>query len=392
MNKGLFTIPVFIMLLNSEAFSQQDSKLSFEWENIATLENADGTKSIGVAGAISAIFDQSLVIAGGANFPDKKPWEGGKKHYSDEIHILEKKESSFSWNKKVKGKLPFSIAYCGNTTTKQGIVYAGGENDLGLSKNAFLINFSAAKDQVYISALPDLPNALNNIFLCSIGNVVYAIGGDGPNLSSNAFLSLNLDRLADGWLRLADLPIALANSSVVVQDDAEGQKIYVIGGRAKDPSGISKLNNTLFIYSPKSNTWKKGAPISIASVPMNFSAGAALPLSDCKILIAGGDDGIVFNQIETYLSKIARATTAKEKKVLTDKKNQLVINHKGFNRGLLLYDTFTNTWSKIGELPFSSHVTTSAIKWGEYIVLPSGEIKPGIRTPNIMLGKPVQIN
>ncbi|SDM80382.1 cyclically-permuted mutarotase family protein [Daejeonella rubra] len=389
MNKFLFSLSLFIMIINTEAFSQEKAIATIQWEKIATLENADGSRSIGLAGAINAVYDHALLIAGGANFPDKMPWEGGKKHYSDEINILQKLDGKYVWNKKINAKLPEPIAYCGNTSTQSGIIYAGGENAAGLSKKAFLIKLNSGKGKLMISALPDLPDPLTNIFLCNIGNVVYAIGGDGPSLSSPAFLSLDLDKKEEGWKQLPNMPIALANSAAVVQNGPEGVNIYVVGGRSKDPSGISELHNTLFIYNPQTKTWKSGAPISDGSASMNFSAGAAVPLADHLVLIAGGDNGKVFHQIETYLVQIAQAKSSEEKESLVTKKNHLVINHQGFDKALLLYDTKANTWNKIEELPFPAHVTTTATKWGECIVLSSGEIKPGVRTPNIMLGKPV---
>lgn len=389
MNKFLSSLSLIIMIVNTEAFSQEKAIATIQWEKIATLENSDGSRSIGLAGAINAVNDHALIIAGGANFPDKMPWEGGKKHYSDEIHILQQLDGKYFWNKKARAKLPEPIAYCGNTSTKLGIVYAGGENEAGLSKKAFLIKFSKLENKIQVSSLPDLPDPLTNIFLTSIGNIVYAIGGDGPSFSSSAFLSLDLDKKEEGWKQLPNMPIALANSSAVVQNGPEGLTIYVVGGRSKDPSGISELHNTLFIYNPQTKTWKSGSPISDGSGKMNFSAGTAIPLSDHLVLIAGGDNGKVFHQIETYLVHIAQSSTAKEKEMLTAKKNELVINHQGFDRSLLIYDTRANTWTKIGELPFPAHVTTTAIKWGESIVISSGEIKPGVRTPNIMMGKPV---
>jgi len=389
MNKCLFSISFLIMLINSESYAQQHSFSTIQWEKIATLENSDGSRSIGVAGAINAVYDQALLIAGGANFPDKMPWEGGKKHYSDEIQILQKLNGQYNWNKKVKAKLPEPIAYCGNTSTPMGIVYAGGENEKGLSRKAFLINFSSQEDKLVIFSLPDLPDPLSNIFLSSIGNVIYAIGGDGPSLSSNAFLILDLDKKEEGWRILPDLPIALANSAVVVQNGPDGENIYVIGGRSKDPSGISELHNTLFIYNLRTKIWKSGSPISDGSNTMNFSAGTAVALSDHLILVAGGDNGRIFHQIETYLVHISQSNSAKEKELLTAKKNQLVIHHQGFDKSLLLFDTKAKTWSKIGELPFPAQVTTNAVKWGDSIIISSGEIKPGVRTPDIMLGKPV---
>jgi len=389
MNKFLSSLSLLIMIVNTEAFSQEKAMATIQWEKIATLENSDGSRSIGLAGAISAVNDHALIIAGGANFPYKMPWEGGKKYYSDEIHILQQLDGKYVWNKKASAKLPEPIAYCGNTSTQSGIVYAGGENEAGISKKAFLIKFSKLENRVQISSLPDLPDPLTNIFLASIGNVVYAIGGDGPKLSSSALLSLDLDKKEEGWKQLPNMPIALAYSMAVVQNGPDGLSIYIIGGRSKDPSGISELHNTLLIYNPKTKIWKSGSPISGGSGTMNFSAGTAIPISDHLVLIAGGDNGHVFHQIETYLVHIAQSGTAKEKEMLTAKKNELVINHQGFDKSLLLYDTKANSWTKIGELPFPAHVTTTAIKWGESIVISSGEIKPGVRTPNIMMGKPV---
>lgn len=377
------------MLIQTEVYSQKNSNISIEWENIASLKNSDGSLSLGFAGAINALDDDALIIAGGANFPDKMPWEGGKKHYSDEIHILQKIGDKYEWNKKFNAKLPSPIAYCGNTATPKGIVYAGGENDNGLSKRAFLLNFSSQNNQLDFKELPELPHALTNIFLTSIGNKIYALGGDGPVYSSKEFLSIDLDKLENGWVKLAELPIPLANSVLVVQDGPDGQNIYAIGGRSKDPSGISKLNNTLLIYNLKSNTWAYGAPISDGKNLTNFSAGTATALSKHFLLISGGDNGLTFNKIENYLSQIAQAKSQEEKEALIAKKNDLVINHNGFDRRLLVYDTLANIWFQIGELPFPAHVTSTATKWGENIILSSGEIKPGIRTPQIMLGRPI---
>src|SRR5690606_23369081 len=104
------------------------------------------------------------------------------------------------------------------------------------------------------------------------------------------------------------------------------------------------------------------------------------------ILVPGGDNGEVFHQIETYLSKITASKSEEEKSRLTAEKNKLVIHHQGFYRGILVYNTLTDTWSKIGELPFPAQVTSKAVFWDGAVVLSSGEIKPGVRTPNIMWG------
>lgn len=376
-----------IMLLNTAVFPQKKVIKAIEWEKIAVLPGKEGIESIGVAGAINAVSGKAMVVAGGASFPGKMPWEGGKKHYSDEIHFLQRKNGKYVWDRNISSRLPEPIAYCGNTSTPMGIVYAGGENNAGLSDKAFLLKLSPSGNHVRIQALPSLPLPLTNISLTHIGNVVYAIGGDGAIHSSSRFFRLDLESGASKWDNLPDLPAALANAVVLAQNDPGDMNIYVVGGRSKHPSGISELRSSLYIYEPGSQTWKAGAAISDGNKVMNFSAGTGVPVSDQYLVIMGGDSGEVFHQIETYLSQISKAATEKEKAELAAKKNQLITKHQGFYCGILVYDTYTNTWNKIGELPFPARVTTTATLRGKHIILSNGEVRPGVRTPDVMLGK-----
>jgi N-acetylneuraminic acid mutarotase len=172
----------------------------------------------------------------------------------------------------------------------------------------------------------------------------------------------------------------------VVQKDKDETSIYVIGGRTKTSSGISDLHNTTFAFNIKKQIWENRATISDGKNTTNFSAGAGVAVGNHSILIVGGDNGAIFHKIETYLSQIAQTNSPEEKAKLAAEKNLLNTNHDGFYKGILLYDTDTNSWSTIGELPFLAHVTTTATMWNDKIVLSNGEIKPGIRTPDVMLG------
>lgn len=385
--KYIFSLILALIIMSTtDVFAQKKAINHVEWKTAAQLQNADGSVSLGFAGAINGISNNVLIVGGGANFQDKMPWEGGKKHYSNEIHVLQKCNDKYSWNKKVQSTLPEPIAYCGNTVTDSGVVYVGGENKNGLSNKVFILKWNEAKNEVETKSLPNFPVHITNIGLTHIGNVVYAIGGDEATKSSDQFLSLDLNSTDPEWKILPQLPIALANSVVVSQNDTNGANIYVIGGRTKTASGISDLHNTTFVFNLKKQKWENRANISDGEQTTNFSAGAGVAVGNHSILIVGGDNGNVFHKIETYLSKIAQTDSLEEKTRLITEKNLLNTNHNGFYKGILLYNTISNSWSKIGELPFLSHVTTTTTMWNGEIVLSNGEIKPGIRTPNIMLG------
>ncbi len=387
MNKSIFPL-LFISLImaTTDAFSQKKEVNHVDWKTAAQLQNSDGSLSIGYAGPINGISNEVLIVSGGANFPDKMPWEGGKKSYSKTIHILEKCKDQYTWNNEVKSVLPEAIAYCGSTSTDLGVVYVGGENENGLSNKSYLLKWNAAKKEVEAKVLPDFPFAIANISLTHIGNTVYAVGGDEAAKSSDFFASLDLNEANPQWKALPNLPLALANAVVIAQKGKNGVNIYVVGGRTKTASGISDLHNTTFVFDVKKQIWEAAATISDGKSSTNFSAGAGVAVGSHSVLIVGGDDGVVFHQIETYLSQIAQAGSEELKAELIAKKNKLVTNHPGFFNGILLYNTLTNEWSKVGELPFLPHVTTPAVLWDKKIILSNGEIKPGIRTPNVMLG------
>lgn len=373
--------------MTSTAQVKKKSEVLIKWKIATVVPPADGQlKSPGFAGAINGVTNNVFIIAGGANFSNGLPWEGGKKYYSNEIHVLQKEGNNFVWNKNIKDTLPEPIAYCGVTSTEKGIVFAGGENEDGISNKAYLIKWNPDKTEISIISLPAVPIALTNVAMTHIGNTVFAAGGDEKNNSSKKFFCLDLDNENRGWKTLPDIPIALANGTLIAQNERAEKNIYLIGGRTKTASGISGLHHTTFVFDINKNEWKKCADISDGRNISNLSAAAGVVVGKNNILMIGGDNGIVFHKIETYIFEITKANSAAEKEKLTKEKNALNIHHNGFYRGLLLYNTIENKWTKIGEFPYPAQVTTAAVKWGNDIVVSNGEIKPGVRTPQITIG------
>ncbi len=379
---------IFLLMVHTSAADAQQKKVcAFKWQIAAALPASEGQlKSLGFAGAINGINNNVLIVAGGANFPNGMPWKGGKKYYSNEIYILQKVGNKFIWNNNIKDSLPEPVAYCGVTSTDDGVVYIGGENENGISDKCYLLKWNSIKNSMDVKPLPKLPLGLTNVAAANIGNVVYAAGGDEAHKSSNSFFSLDLNHANPQWIRLPRLPIALANATAVAQKNATGKSIYLIGGRSKTASGTSDLHNTTYAFDLSKNEWRKCAGLSDGKNTTNLSAAAGVALHENEILIIGGDNGKIFHQIESYISQIAKATTAEERDKLTQEKNDLIIHHKGFDRSLLLYNTISNTWKKIGEYPYPAQVTTTGVKWGNDIVISNGEIKPGVRTPNVVVG------
>ena len=377
-NKYAILFTLITLLVGNISAAQPAVK----WDVAANLMNAD-KPSLGFAGMLSGVHNDVLIIAGGANFPNAMPWDGGKKHYADKIFILERKENQFVWNENNKITLPVPIAYAGSASTHNGVVYIGGENEKGVSSKAYLLKWNKAQQNIDIDPLPDLPIAITAPGVTAIGNHVYVVGGDEAKNSSAKFFSMDLAANHPAWKSLQDAPIALANAMAVVQNN----HLYLIGGRTKTSTGISELHATTFRFNFKKDRWEKLAAIFDGQKDTPFTAGSAFAVGKNYIIAAGGDKGEVFHQIETYLSLIAKATDNGEKEKLIAKKNELVIHHQGFCNDVLVYDIQQNRWRKIGYLPVAAPVTTTAAKWKDDLFICSGEIRPGVRSPKILIGK-----
>ena len=60
---------------------------ALEWGRLPDLPDREGFAGV-FSGVVSEGEEDFLVVAGGANFPDGRPWEDGKKIYYDGIYIL----------------------------------------------------------------------------------------------------------------------------------------------------------------------------------------------------------------------------------------------------------------------------------------------------------------
>ena len=122
-------------------------------------------------------------------------------------------------------------------------------------------------------------------------------------------------------------------------------------------------------------------------MPYALSAGTGISVDESEILIFGGDKGQTFHKTEVLLAAISAEKNESKKQDLVRKKNELQQSHPGFSKDVLLYNNIKDEWKLISKIPFVTPVTTTAVKWNESVFIPGGEIKAGIRTPQILMGK-----
>lgn len=319
------------------------------WEQLAPLAGSNG-----VAGAFAGVSGGALLVAGGANFPDKKPWEGGTKVWHDRVFVLE--SPSGAWRE--AGKLPSPLGYGIAISHKSGLVCIGGSD--ARKHHAFVRILRWFESRLEIQTLPDLPQACANMSGALVGETIYVAGGiDAPTATNamDSLFALDLPLAKPVWRRLEPLP---APGRMLAVAGAHGDSFYLFGGAALKPGPdgkpVREWLRDAHRYTPGKG-WRRLADMPRPAV----AAPSPAPVLNGQLLILGGDDGA---QVNTPPAE-----------------------HKGFPRDVLAYDPKTDRWTSFGEAPFSL-VTTPAVEWNGRIVIPGGEVRPGIRSTEVWSSSP----
>ena len=344
------------------ANAQEDAAKPIEmlkWSELHSLPN-----ELGVAGPFAGVHNDCLIVAGGANFP-QPIWESEKKWY-ETIHVLQKQGDHYDWFD--GGKLPRATGYGAAVSTKQGVVCIGGNNANEPFADVYLLSCNREKKQLTTTDYPSLPKPVAFSSAALAGDVIYLAGGQsGQSLDSamNQFWSLDLSRRGNDdfqWQELDPLPgPTRAFHLTIHQRNGNDDCIYVISGRRQRRERTEFLKDN-WEYNISKKTWRRRA-----DVPQCVMAGTGIGIDRSRIFVLGGADGTNFH-------------------IGASIKDQ----HPGFPKKSFAYHTISDTWIESGTTP-ANHVTTIAVKWGEQIVIPSGEIKPKVRSPKIWSVKAEQL-
>mgnify|MGYP003513230938 FL=1 len=368
------------MAFTTPVLAQKISNINLKWKIAAEFPADSGEQhSLGFAGPVTGVYNNILFIAGGANFPTGMPWQGGKKKYYNKVFVYTRTQNKIVPHKK-SFTLPTNIAYPATCNTPLGVFYAGGENENGISNKAWLMTWDNKTRQPLFKVLPNLIVPLSNAAATLVGNTVYIAGGETSSSASSQLIALDLNNTTAGWKQVSTLPKLISHTLFL----ATKNKLYLVGGRKKTAQGISDLYSSVYEFNILTNQWKEMQPL-----PYVLSAGTGA-VSKNQLLVFGGDKGETFHKTEMLIAAINAEKDEAKKQELIKEKNKLQAQHPGFSNEILQYDIKTNTWKPIGKIPFATPVTTTAVKWKTCYIIPSGEIKAGVRSPNILSVKILQ--
>lgn len=312
------------------------------WSTIAALPDREGLAGSFVGGAGGA-----LLLAGGANFPDRKPWEGGVKVWTDRIYCLERPGGT--WH--VVGQLPRPLGYGVSVTHGDSLVCVGGSDQHRHHADVFRLQWQ--NGQLSTTVLRSLPKPIANASGALVGETLYIVGGQETPRSDTALRSVYALDLTDPkaeWRELEPLP---GRGRILAMAASGENALWIAGGvelvPVKDGNSQRRYLRDAYRYD-RQNGWRRltDLPRPLAAAPAVFEAGS--------FTILGGDDGTQFN--------------------LPPEK------HRGFRKEILCWDARSNTWIESGSIP-APRVTTPGIIWNQRLIIASGEVRPGVRSSEI---------
>jgi len=318
----------------------------FHWQSLPAIPDTEG-----FAAPFAGVSNGALIVAGGANIVGDRWKNPLVKKWYDSAFVLERPDAAW----KCGFKLPHPCAYGVAITTNGGLVCIGGSDATRHYSEVFLLRW---KDGMLTATpLPNLPKHCANACGALLEHTIYVAGGIETPTATEAlktFWALDLNENQPSWREIEPWP---GPARMLAVAGVQQGSFFLISGAslAADAEGkpVREFLRDAYRYTPCTG-WKR---IGDLPRPAVAAASPAIPLGSSQLLVISGDDGanIDFQPLE---------------------------RHPGFPHDILAYDLKTDTWSSIGETPLS-RATVPTVRWNNRIVIPNGEMRPRVRTPQV---------
>ncbi len=390
-----------LQLLAGACMAQDSAADYYKWSQLPDLPPVSQNKvQPGVAGAFAGEHNGVLILAGGANFPDGMPWEGGKKVWHDDIYIMRENQEAFSWMDKTF-KLNHPLAYGVSISTDNGIICIGGSDSETVYADCFILKWDPEKKVIEKGDFPSLPEPLSFMTGAMANDKIFIAGGQSKTKNARAtksFYVLDLSKKGTDDFKWVSLPSwpgpprVLSVSSC--QSDGVHNCFYLFSGRNIQPDASTVPLTDAYKFDIVTQTWNRLSDISTAEKDgICVMAGTSWACGANHIMVVGGDEGPVYLELEKLAEQINLAQNRNDRDTADQLKaelNRAYAEHAGFSRSIYAYHTITDTWVEVGNFPDDSPVTSTAVHWpaldAEDVIIPSGEIRPGVRTPKVWFG------
>ena len=342
---------------------------ALSWDRLPDLPDREGFAGV-FSGIVKEGGEEFLVVAGGANFPEGRPWEDGKKVYYDTVYVLPLKEGG-EWRVS-EVKLPSKIGYGMSVSLESGASwFMGGKNDEGCVADVLEVTMSGGR--LSFEKKASLPEVIAEGVSGVVGEDILV--GAGTNGEATGRM---MYRFSEGKWNELGWPEE-ARGRMYAISGGKGGKFYLFGGRDL-AEGEEEQEDRIFGLDFLKDCWSlnvaEGTWKQLADLPEARSAAPsmAVPVGASSLLMLGGVP------VEFLREQVAARPEL----------NGQGMEHPGFPASILSYNTVTDRWAEAGSLPLDgtfAPVTTPVVFWDGKAILPTGEIKPGVRFPQVLIAE-----
>jgi len=320
----------------------------------------------GVSACYCGVINGYLYIAGGCNFPDKPVAEGGKKRFYKAIYAAKLNAEGDRLEWETVGQMPQPAAYGVSVTYENSLIFVGGNNETGGLTTAIRLRPTATGMQQ--EALPSLPHALDNMAGAVVGHILYVVGGNCEGVATQKVWSLDLkDTAKEGWKEEPSIP-GIARVQPIAAA-LEGGLLGVWGGFApKTDSKAAQLAMNGASYNAGCGTWT-ALPVPTDAIGEEVFTGGSAAITTLQkgVVVVGGVNKDVFL---AAINKLPEGYLLHEPEWYR------------FNSRVLCYRD--GTWTQLLQHPSVARAGCALAYWDGWVYVVGGELKPGIRTPEIV--------
>ena len=282
--------------MNTSCFRKEEKRIEAQWENTLLLPGCAGMpENIGLAGAYSGIVEGKLLVLGGANFPDKYPWEGGIKTWWATLYSYDLDTEEWTV---YDDFLDRPLAYGVSISLPEGLLCIGGCDHARCSDKVFLIKKEIDSFVIDSVSYPSLPVPLANAAGAICDNCIYIAGGQESMVnerSTHHFYMLDLHHKEQGWQVMPGWDGPSLSYAVGV---AQRGRFYLFSGRSYAPDELMTEYTEGYVFEPGTGKWNK----MTGSFPV--MAGTAIPYGEDKIfqrILHIVDDALLLDDLLTHL-------------------------------------------------------------------------------------------
>lgn len=333
--------------------------------SVAGFPAAEPGYSLGVSACYAGQIGDYLVVAGGCNFPEAgKP----KKYYAG-VYAARMDRAALQW--RLVGFLPEAAAYGATVASGDSLLFIGGNNTDHALAAVYSVRLNSAGTDVLINRLADLPATADNMAVALVGNDVFVVGGNQNGKPSADVLryKLGASTVSSANLRIPGAPRVQPVAA------AYNDKLYVWGGFYADGEQ-SKVHTDGYVYDINAKEWGAlSAPRSADGEEMTLSGGIAWADGD-HLYATGGVNRTIFLD----------AISGRYECVKKDDYLKQPIDWYKFSGNLYVFDAVAGQWLTT---TFANQALARAgaqavpTSLGVYYI--GGELKPALRTPQIVL-------